>query len=100
MRQLAKVDELPRSPYDDAALETRVIRQGDRTMARMIWTAGLGLVAVLAAQPASAQQAAAPTFARDVAPILYDKCVSCHRPGEVAPMSLLTYQEVRPWAKT
>jgi hypothetical protein len=41
-----------------------------------------------------------PTFARDVAPILYASCVSCHRPGEVAPMSLLSYEEVRPWAKS
>ena len=40
-----------------------------------------------------------PTFARDVAPILYKNCVGCHRPGEIAPMSLLTYEEARPWAK-
>ena len=44
-------------------------------------------------------QAAAPTFAADVAPILYKHCVECHRPGEIAPMSLLTYDDVRPWAK-
>jgi hypothetical protein len=42
--------------------------------------------------------ATAPTFSRDVAPIFYNKCVSCHRPGEVAPMSLITYRDVRPWA--
>ena len=41
----------------------------------------------------------APTFAKDIAPIVFDKCVSCHRPGEVAPMSLLSYEDVRPWAK-
>ena len=40
------------------------------------------------------------TFARDVAPILYARCVGCHRAGEVAPMSLVTYDEVRPWAKS
>src|SRR5215510_10548571 len=39
------------------------------------------------------------TFARDVASILYSKCVTCHRAGEVAPMSLLTYEEARPWAR-
>jgi len=39
------------------------------------------------------------TFTKDVAPILYDRCVDCHRPGEIAPMSLLTYNEARPWAK-
>jgi mono/diheme cytochrome c family protein len=42
----------------------------------------------------------APTFTKDVAPILYNKCVTCHRPGEVAPMSLITYQDVRPWARS
>jgi hypothetical protein len=40
------------------------------------------------------------TFTKDVAPILFKSCAECHRPGEIAPMSLLTYQEVRPWAKS
>ncbi len=45
--------------------------------------------------------AAAPvTFTRDVAPILQKNCQSCHRPGEIAPMSLLDYKQVRPWAKS
>lgn len=39
------------------------------------------------------------TFYRDVLPILQAKCQSCHRPGEVAPMSFLSYQTTRPWAK-
>jgi hypothetical protein len=39
------------------------------------------------------------TFNRDVAPILQKHCHSCHRPGQAAPMSLLTYQDARPWAK-
>ena len=55
--------------------------------------ASLALVAVAA--PAGAAEA--PTFAADVAPILYEECASCHRPGDIAPMSLLTYREVRPW---
>src|SRR6476469_11268231 len=41
-----------------------------------------------------------PTFARDVAPIFYKNCTNCHRPGELAPMSLLTYKDARPWAKS
>ena len=41
----------------------------------------------------------APTFAKDVAPILFDNCASCHRPGDIAPMSLLSYREVRPWSR-
>ena len=40
------------------------------------------------------------TFSRDVAPIFFNKCVACHRPGEAAPMSLLTYKDARPWAKS
>src|SRR6185295_10032800 len=40
------------------------------------------------------------TFSKDAAPILYANCVYCHRPGEVAPMSLMTYQSARPWAKS
>jgi mono/diheme cytochrome c family protein len=38
------------------------------------------------------------TFNNDVAPILFKNCVQCHRPGEAAPMSLLSYKEARPWA--
>jgi hypothetical protein len=49
---------------------------------------------------ATAQAAdSAPTFSKDVAPILYERCVGCHRPGEVAPMSLISYTDVRPWVK-
>jgi hypothetical protein len=40
-----------------------------------------------------------PTFAKDVLPILQAKCQECHRPGQVAPISFLDYQSVRPWAK-
>ncbi|HVJ27248.1 MAG TPA: hypothetical protein VM493_06875, partial [Vicinamibacterales bacterium] len=40
-----------------------------------------------------------PTFAKDVAPILYENCATCHRPGEIAPMSLLSYTDARKWAK-
>jgi copper type II ascorbate-dependent monooxygenase-like protein len=40
------------------------------------------------------------TFSRDVAPILFKNCTECHRAGEAAPMSLLTYKETRPWARS
>jgi mono/diheme cytochrome c family protein len=49
---------------------------------------------------ASDKASSAVTFTRDVAPILYKNCAVCHRPGEVAPMSLLSYKEVRPWARS
>ena len=48
-------------------------------------------------RPASGQ--AGPTFSRDVAPILFDHCTSCHRPGQFAPFSLVTYADARPWAR-
>jgi len=40
-----------------------------------------------------------PTFAKDVAPILFKNCVECHRPTGMAPMSLMTYEDARPWAR-
>jgi mono/diheme cytochrome c family protein len=40
------------------------------------------------------------TFTKDIAPILQRACQSCHRPGSVAPMSLLTYEDARPWARS
>ncbi len=43
--------------------------------------------------------ASVPTFTKDVAPILYNRCLECHRPGEAGPMAFRTYQETRPWAK-
>ncbi|MGH9559143.1 MAG: thiol-disulfide isomerase, partial [Bryobacteraceae bacterium] len=46
-----------------------------------------------------AAAASPPTFHKEVEPILQDRCQSCHRPGEAAPMSLLTYRQTRPWAQ-
>src|SRR5438105_2010579 len=43
---------------------------------------------------------AAPTFTKDIAPIFQDKCEACHRPDSIAPMSLVTYEETRPWARS
>jgi hypothetical protein len=61
----------------------------------------LGLVALGAgAAQAADATAATPTFTKDVAPILMRSCVQCHRPGQVAPMSLLTYEDARPWARS
>ena len=58
----------------------------------------LGLAA-LNPQASSAQaQPGAPTYTKDVAPILNKNCASCHRPGEMGPMPLLTFQQVRPYA--
>ena len=40
------------------------------------------------------------TFTKDVAPIFYNSCAECHRPGQIAPMSLMTYKDARPWARS
>ena len=45
----------------------------------------------LMATGAFAQVPAEPTFADDIAPIFYNSCVTCHRPDEIAPMSLISY---------
>ncbi len=66
-----------------------------RNMILAGWTAAL---LVAGAPVAAAPQS--PTFARDVAPIFFNHCGECHRPGEIAPMSLLSYGEARPWAKS
>ena len=55
---------------------------------------------VIAVAPASADGPAAPTFTKDIAPIFQEKCEACHRPDSIAPMSLVTYEETRPWARS
>src|SRR5688572_24968768 len=49
--------------------------------------------------PAAAAAAPDVTFTRDIAPILHARCAACHRPGEVAPMPLLTFADARPYAR-
>src|SRR3954462_15297169 len=61
------------------------------------------VLAVLCALPAAAVAAdgkTAPTFTKDVAPIFNKSCVECHRPTMFAPMSLTTFDEARPWARS
>ena len=54
---------------------------------------------MVAAWAAVAQAQTAPTFTKDVAPIFYSRCVECHRPSMMAPMSLMTFDQARPWAR-
>ena len=56
------------------------------------------LSAFLAFAAAFTMHGAEVTFSHDVAPILYKHCVTCHHPNDIAPMSLLTYRDARPWA--
>ncbi|HVS65032.1 MAG TPA: hypothetical protein VMT85_16180 [Thermoanaerobaculia bacterium] len=60
----------------------------------------LALALPVIASSSKADPAGPITFAEHVAPIFFENCVSCHRPGQVAPMSLLTYEDARPWAKS
>lgn len=62
------------------------------------WTTTAALAAI--AGSGLAHAADKPTFSKDIAPILFENCTSCHQPGQSAPMSLLSYREVRPWAKS
>src|SRR5688500_12617634 len=59
-----------------------------------------GVFGVLGEAAASAEVPAKPTFTRDIAPIFQEKCEACHRPESIAPMSLRTYAEARPWARS
>ena len=70
-------------------------------VARLVFAATVLAVAIPAriSIPAQSTAGAAPTFNQDVAPIVFNNCVTCHRPNQVAPMSLMSYKEVRPWAR-
>jgi hypothetical protein len=71
-------------------------------MARTAFLLGVLFVSVpglASAQSASSTPPPTRTFTKDVAPILYATFVHCHRAGEIGPMPLLTYEDVRPWAK-
>ncbi|MBO0722578.1 MAG: hypothetical protein J2P41_17275, partial [Blastocatellia bacterium] len=57
-------------------------------------------ILVLSFRYTAVNSASTVTFSKDVAPIFYSSCATCHRPGEMAPMSLLTYKDIRPWAKS
>ena len=70
-------------------------------MRRVLTTATFGGV-ILFAAAAGAQTAPAnaPTFSKDIAPIFQAKCQECHQPNSIAPMSLITFAEARPWARS
>src|SRR5262252_5451541 len=67
-------------------------------MTRFAAVGFLAAVVGLAADGSSSAPASV-TFHKDVLPILQKNCQSCHRPGQIAPMSFLDYESVRPWAR-
>ncbi|PYQ94025.1 MAG: hypothetical protein DMF96_27560 [Acidobacteria bacterium] len=60
----------------------------------------LGSLLAISASAVAADAARPVTFSKDVAPIFQAKCQECHQPGSIAPMSLITFQEARPWARS
>src|SRR2546428_13531584 len=66
--------------------------RGDH-MNQRVWFAGL----IVAGLALGADESV--TFSKDVLPVLQRNCQNCHRPGNIAPMSFLTYESTRPWAK-
>ena len=70
-----------------------------RQLAAAAAASALILLAIGLTRAMIASQAGTVTFTRDVAPILQKSCISCHRPGEMGPMALTSYPQVRPWAK-
>src|SRR5262245_2280665 len=101
-----------------ASMKHRTLRNAAKAFRKMAWSVvgWAALVAVIAVPLSAAQQSAtsqsaalgaeapgakpAPVFTKDVAPILQDKCQACHRPGYIAPMAFMTYEETRPWARS
>ncbi|HUU33760.1 MAG TPA: cytochrome c [Vicinamibacterales bacterium] len=65
-----------------------------------VLSSAVSMLAVSALPAAAQSTGAAPTFSKDVAPIFQAKCQSCHQPDSIAPMSLITYQQSRPWARS
>jgi len=88
------------TPCGGAARVTSALNFEGRRNVRRLRLAAI-VCAALAGLPADsrAQQPPAPTFSRDVAPILFARCTSCHRPAGIAPFSLLSYQDARQRAR-
>jgi hypothetical protein len=72
-------------------------------MRRKLWVSSVGVIVAIAligvGDVRAGEAEGVPTFTKDVAPILFNNCVICHREGEIAPMSLVSYEETRPWSR-
>lgn len=93
------MDTVPRLPYENGFRQFLQFFPGpERDMGKYLVIPLVFLFATPTIRPARADQEP-PTYADSIAPILESHCVSCHQPGQIGPMSLTTYGEVRPWAK-
>jgi len=70
-----------------------------RTALRVVWCGAMTLGVLALPAPAVAAESI-PTFTKDIVPIFQERCQACHRPGYIAPMSLVTYEDARPWARS
>src|SRR5215471_21124845 len=68
-------------------------------IAAVVMLAAAALCQAESTTPSAATNGSPVTFNNDVFPILQENCQECHRPGGIAPMSFLTYESSRPWAK-
>src|SRR5438552_739905 len=68
-----------------------------KTRMRIYWKVAVGTALLLSLGANAAQREI--TFTKDIAPVLQRSCQNCHRPDGVAPMALITYEDVRPWAR-
>src|SRR4051794_1537242 len=82
-----------RSPHEPCS---RSVQRTGRPVRPFLFRFLTGLLAPCCALPIIG---AVPTFYADVLPILQNRCQECHREGEIGPMPLTTYKEVRPWAQ-
>ena len=84
-----------------ARLKIRHARAGSLVLAPFIVLfAQMATTGTAGAEPSNAPSHEQVTFSKDVAPIFQAKCQECHQPNSIAPMSLITYKEVRPWARS
>src|SRR5476651_1715764 len=84
--------------YSKGANMMRLTSGQTRNVAIGAWALSAALM--LPGAAAAADGVKAPTFTKDIAPIFQEKCEACHRPDSIAPMSLMTFAEARPWAKS
>ncbi|MCE2541836.1 MAG: hypothetical protein J4F30_00125, partial [Acidobacteria bacterium] len=105
MALLDKLEPVESSACSDRNAGPLRARRGRHDMTnRYVLGSVTAVFMVLAGTAAMAQTAPASagdvTFTKDVLPILQRSCQGCHRPGAIAPMSLISYQDVRPWARS
>src|SRR5438046_2919400 len=91
---------LPGSSFCRAQGSLKECQMHGRLRIAFLVAAVVGLLTPIAANRQSTEASNDVTFTKDIAPILQRSCQRCHRPNSVAPMSLLTYEDARPWARS